>query len=143
MTKKIVKKNEGTLVEVVGDQHIIKLEGSDTNNTLSVIEQTYQPDTGSILHHHEKDTHVFYVLDGVFELIMDDSINKLSKGDLAYIPNKTKHSFKVIGKTAAKALVITFPAGLEKLFVELSQLNLKDQSINIPEIINKYGVKLN
>lgn len=141
-TGKIIKSSEGLYVEVLGDEHLIKLNAADTNGIISIIEQTYKPNTGSSSHLHEKDSHIFLVLEGTFSINIGDKDDEISKGDIAYIPFGTFHSFKVISSTIGKALVFTFPAGLENIFIELSEIDLLEEDFNFDTLLKKYGIKL-
>lgn len=140
--EKIVKKDEGTVIEVLSDRHVIKLRGEDTENRISIIEQTYLPQTGSMVHSHIADTHVFYVLEGIFQMTLGKVEREMLQGDLAYIPHGVWHGFKAIGPTTGKALVLTFPAGLENLFIALSKMDLEHGKMDIAKTLDQYGVRI-
>ena len=46
----ILRKNEGNGFELLGDRHLIRLNGIETENLIAAIEQTYEPGKGSSFH---------------------------------------------------------------------------------------------
>ena len=138
---KIVKEYEGRNLHALGDNHLVKLAGSDTGNKFSFIQQIYEPGRGSGKHVHVNDSHIFYVLEGEFHMLLGDSEVILNPGDLAYIPDGVCHSFEAQGDSLAKVLVTTFPAGLENFFQEISKKKMKRRdSAGLEKLTDKYGV---
>ena len=136
----IVKRNEGKKIDLWGDSHIIKLTSEDTGGQLSVIEQIYQTGCGSSFHKHNSDSHLIYILEGVFEFELESVLSFAEKGDVVFISAMTMHRFEVKSDNAGHLLVVTLPAGLEQLFVELS--NHSNDSEEIQRIIAQFGIRL-
>lgn len=122
MNPKIVKNDEGQKLNVMGDNQVIKLTAKDTNGQYSLIEQNNNPGTGIPLHVHENEDEVFHVLSGKVEMKIGEESTTLLAGDMIFCPKGIPHSWKVVGEENAKAMLSIFPAGLEKMFEELSQL---------------------
>jgi|Deesub1362B_J571_1020462.scaffolds.fasta_scaffold00004_189 quercetin dioxygenase-like cupin family protein len=59
------------------------------------------------LHIHEKLFHLQYVLEGQIKITIDDKDETAEKGDVIYIPSKSRHKYINIGNTRAVFLCIT------------------------------------
>ncbi len=138
---KIVSKNQGNRLNVIGDNQLIKLTGEDTNNQFTLIEQDNAPGIGIPPHIHENEDEVFKVNSGSVEITIGTKTAILNPGDLVFCPRNIPHSWKVIGTENAKISLSIFPSGLEKMFEELSNLPKgKPDMKKVTEICEKYRV---
>lgn len=136
---KIVKDSAGQLLNVMGDHQNIKLTGEDTNGQFTLIEQNNKPGVGIPPHVHENEDEVFQVIEGEVEMSIGEKVTVLKPGDLIFCPKGIQHSWKVIGNQNARAMLSIFPAGLEKMFVELSQLPVGPPDLEmVKKICSKY-----
>lgn len=119
---KIVKHNEGQLLNVLGDRQNIKLTGKDTNGSFTLIEQSNEPGIGIPPHEHQNEDEVFQVLEGQVEMTIGQEKTVLAAGDVIFCPRGVPHSWTVVGEQTSRAMLSIFPAGLEAMFEELSQL---------------------
>lgn len=55
--------------------------------------------------------HVNYVLEGEGELLIGDTINKLTAGSYAYVPGDTLHQFRNVGKQTFSFICIVIEEG--------------------------------
>lgn len=139
---KIVKNSEGRILNVLGDNQNIKLRGEDTNGQYTLIEQNNSPGVGIPPHVHEDEDEVFQVLEGQVEMQVGDVLTTLNAGDLIYCPRGVPHSWKVIGNKNARAMLSIFPAGLEGMFEELSELPAGPPDMKkVSEICGKYKLR--
>ena len=63
-------------------------------------------------HIHEKSDELFYVIEGTFEIELDNDIIKMEKGDLIIIPKGIRH--RPICKSLVKCLLIELNGTLNK-----------------------------
>ena len=84
LSPKIVKQNEGLVLNVLGDNQTIKLTGKDTNGQFTLIEQNNPPGVGIPPHVHENEDEVFQVLEGSVEMRIGDSATTLNAGDVIF-----------------------------------------------------------
>lgn len=119
---KIIKNGDGKALNVLGDNQNIKLTGQDTNGQYTLIEQYNEPGVGIPPHVHENEDEVFQVLAGQVEMSIGDDMTMLNAGDIIFCPKGVPHSWKVVGEEKARAMLSIFPAGLEAMFQELSEL---------------------
>jgi quercetin dioxygenase-like cupin family protein len=139
---KIVKSNQGTLLNVMGDKQNIKLTGSDTNEQFTLIEQFNDPGIGIPPHVHENEDEVFQVLEGEVEMSIGNEATMMKAGDIIFCPKGIPHSWKVVGDQKAKAMLSIFPAGLEHMFTELSLLPAGPPDFEkVAAICGNFGVR--
>jgi len=102
-----------------------KVTGKDTLGAYSFGEFTAQPGTGPVPHRHSREDESFYILDGQLEFRIGERGERLilaAPGSLVFAPRGIPHTYKNVGTTPARALVIISPAGLEKFFEERNAL---------------------
>jgi quercetin dioxygenase-like cupin family protein len=81
------------------------------------------PGTGPVPHRHSREDESFYILDGLLEFRIGERIFTAGPGSFLFAPKGIPHTFKNVGTTPARALVIISPAGLEKFFDERRALS--------------------
>lgn len=139
---KIVKSTEGRKLNVMGDNQTIKLSGKDTNGLYTLIEQNNDPGIGIPPHVHENEDEVFHVLEGLVEMSIGDQKTTLEAGDVIFCPKGIPHSWRVVGEQRSKAMLSIFPAGLEGMFEELSQLPAGPPDLEkVGQICGMYGLR--
>lgn len=139
---KIVKNEQGKVLNVIGDNQNIKLTGKDTNGQYTLIEQNNDPGIDIPPHVHENEDEVFQVLSGQVEMNIGNETTTLQAGDLIFCPKGIPHSWKVVGTEKARAMLSIFPAGLEAMFEELAQLPAGPPDLEkVGAICGKYNVK--
>ena len=142
MNPKIVKNDLGHKLNVLGDNQNIKLTGKDTNGQFTLIEQNNQPGVGIPPHVQENEDEVFQVIEGQVEISIGEQTTILHSGDLIFCPKGIPHSWKVVGEGNAKAMLSIFPAGLESMFEELSQLPPGSPDLEkVGKICGKYNLR--
>ncbi|KJF42110.1 cupin [Draconibacterium sediminis] len=119
---KIVRNEDGEILNVIGDIQTHKLLGSDTNNQIVEWVDNVEPGVGIPPHIHTKEDEIFRVIKGQIEIMVDGKITVLNAGDVAFAPKNLSHSWKVVGTEKAQMITSAFPAGIEKMFNELSKL---------------------
>ena len=142
LSPKIVRSDEGKIINVIGDWQTFKLTGKDTNGLFTLIEEENEPGAGIPLHVHDNEDEVFKVIEGEMELTVGDKTTILKAGDLAFGPRGIPHSWKIVGNSKAKVILSVFPAGIEDMFEELGKLPAGPPDFpKITEICGRYGVK--
>ena len=142
MENKIVLKDEGLKLNVLGDHQLIKLTGNDTDGQFTAIYQDNPPNTQIPLHIHDNEDEVYNVLEGEVEFTVGGKTTLLKSGDTIFLPRKIAHTWKVVGTTNAKVYLDIFPAGLEFMFEELNKLPAGPPDFPIvAEICGRYGIK--
>ena len=115
---------------------------SAPNSVCTAISEPGWP--GARLHRHGyEEWHI--QLEGECECLLDDDVQRLGPGDMAYIPSGVPHGFKSIG-FGARQLLISSPAGLFEGFVQevvayQSRPPAPGATQEITRIAAKYGIE--
>lgn len=138
---KITREGEGEVLNVLGDVQTHKLIGSETGNRIVEWVDDVEPGVGIPTHVHTREDEVFRVLKGQVEITVDGTITLLKPGDTAFAPRNVPHAWLVVGTEKAKMISTAFPAGIERMFRELSELPPGPPDFqNVADICEKYGI---
>ena len=118
---KYIPPGDGELLWVVGELLTLKVVGTDTSGTFAVLEEITPPQGGPPPHMHSREDETFYVLEGELEFRVSDRPILATAGSVIYGPRDILHTFKNVGTTPSRMLVLVAPAGLEKMFAEVGE----------------------
>ena len=142
MSEKIILKQEGKQLNILGDHQLIKLTGKDTNGQLTTIYQNNPPNTQIPMHMHKNEDEVYKVVKGEVEFVVGSKTILLRSGDVIFLPRNIPHTWKVVGSTNAEVYLDILPAGLENMFEELHKLPPGPPDFpRVAEICGRYGVE--
>ena len=110
--------NEDEAVWYTTTRMTLKATSESTGGALSLVEVLAAPDTAPPWHVHHRDDEMFYILDGSFLFKCGDELFEGGPGSFVFLPRGIPHSFKNVGETVAKFLVLGTPAGLDQYFVD-------------------------
>ena len=96
--------------------------GKETGGAFFLSEISVPPRGGPPPHIHHREDESFHVLEGTLTIHVGENTITAASGDFAFLPRGVVHSFRNSGETAAKALVLITPAGLEHYFAEVFDL---------------------
>lgn len=122
MNSGILRPGAGQSVWVVGDHYTIKASGEDTGGAFTLIEVVVPAGSGPPPHVHSREDEAFYVLEGEFEVNIDDQRLTAGPGTWVTLAKGSLHHFKNIGQASAKMLIVATPAGLDKFFLEAGRV---------------------
>jgi len=118
---KHISPGEGESLWVVGELLTLKVVGTDASGAFAVLEEITPPQGGPPPHMHSREDETFYVLEGELEFRVSDRTLLATAGSVIYGPRGILHTFKNVGTTPSRILVLVTPAGLEKMFEELGE----------------------
>lgn len=96
----------------------IKISGNDTENALTVFEQTgLTPKGGPPLHIHPNQDEWFYVIEGEYLFQVGDDRYEMKAGDTIFLPRKIQHAFIQLTEKG-KMIVSYLPAGKMEAFFQ-------------------------
>lgn len=140
--EKIVRKDEGSELNIFGNAQYHKVTGAETNNQIFEWVEHLRPGTGIPPHIHTKEDEIFRVISGEVEIMVNNKTTVLKAGDMAFAPKNIVHSWKVVGDQEAKMCTSAFPSGMEHMFDEFSNLPAgKPDFAKVVEISAKYGIQ--
>ena len=96
-----------------------KVTGEQTKDALSLVEAYGSAGTEPPLHFHEHADEFFYVVTGTMTFKVGEQVKQISEGGFVWIPRTVVHGF-IIESDNAKFLFGFVPAGLERMFAEMS-----------------------
>ena len=114
-----------------------KVTAKDTLGAYAFVESIVEPQTGPEPHRHSREDEAFYVLEGQLEFRVGERRMVAAPGSFVFAPRGKPHTFKNVGTTPARVLVILAPAGLEKFFEEREALR-KELATTDPSYPGRY-----
>jgi mannose-6-phosphate isomerase-like protein (cupin superfamily) len=85
-------------------------DANDTKGALSTqIVQLGRNVPGAIPHRHDKSAEMFYILDGVVDVLSGTDVVRANKGDLLVVPAGVPHAFGAAGGHGAELLIVITP----------------------------------
>lgn len=107
---------EGKTLAVVGDLYRFLAVSEDTGGRYALFHATVAPGNGPPWHTHAREDEYFIVLSGRVAFQIDGSEVSVERGGFVHLPVGVRHRFENPSTEAAEMLILTAPAGLEKLF---------------------------
>jgi mannose-6-phosphate isomerase-like protein (cupin superfamily) len=100
------------------------IDGEETGGDFSLVEHPMPPrQLAAPLHIHTREDEYSYVLEGRMGALLGDEVVYAEPGDLVFKPRDQWHTFWNAGDEPARILEIISPAGFEKFFDALVDLN--------------------
>lgn len=138
-----VPQGGGKAVNILGIPMLIRVQGSETNGTLAVVESHDAPGGGPPPHIHHREDETFQILEGEYEFMIAGRTLPAKAGDTLFAPRGIPHTYRCVGQSWGKLSVVLTPAGFENFFVEIGALTPAEQQ-DIPrviEIAKKFGLE--
>jgi mannose-6-phosphate isomerase-like protein (cupin superfamily) len=105
---------EGEPFWFLGSLMTLKVAGSQSMGTVSIVEQKAPEGFASALHVHHQDDEVFYVLEGELRVYCGEEHWTLGAGGLAFLPKEVPHAFSVM-QGPSRLLQVSAPSGFEDM----------------------------
>lgn len=120
-TPYMVTAEEGQLLASVGPLVSVKASCEQTGGAFNLFEVTCPPGYATELHIHYAEDVAMYVLSGALTIFWGAEHQAAVAGAYVYQPRGIPHGFRVEGRTPARFLYLTFPAGLDQFVREQEQ----------------------
>jgi quercetin dioxygenase-like cupin family protein len=118
MESGILQASDGPAAWVVGDLYTVKASGDDTGGAFTLIEVMVPPQSGPPPHRHSREDEAFYIVEGEFQVNLDEQRLTAGPGDWVTLAKGTLHHFKNTGSKPGKILILATPPGLDRFFLE-------------------------
>src|SRR5579862_2348545 len=115
------RRADGEAIWVAGDTCTLKLTGHETAGRLLIFEASTPPAGGPPPHVHVNDAETYFVLEGEYQVTLDEETLTARAGDLVFIPPGVLHTYANRTHAAARMLTIFAPAGFEGYFRAVGQ----------------------
>jgi mannose-6-phosphate isomerase-like protein (cupin superfamily) len=112
-------------LSVIGHDITVKLGADQTDGTYSVFELIVPPEVGTGLHIDQDWDEYWHVMEGKFAFTLNGQRKELPAGSFAFGPRGIPHSFRNVGETVGKLVMVTVPSGLEAFFRHVHQASIQ------------------
>jgi quercetin dioxygenase-like cupin family protein len=140
---------EGSATWFLTNRMTVKASSAATGGALTVIEVLALPGGTAPWHVHHREDEMFYLLEGDVLFKCGDEVFQAGSGAFVFLPRDIPHSYKNVGETAARWLILTTPAGSEDFFIEAGTPALAEgvhpQPLNpqrLGAVAAKYGLEI-
>ena len=139
-----VPKDGGKAVNILGIPMLIRVQGRDTNGTVSVVESRDVPGGGPPPHIHHREDETFQILEGDYEFMIGNQKTLAKPGATLFAPRGIAHTYRYLGQSPGRLMCVITPSGFEGFFEAIGELTPQQQQ-DIPrviEIANKFGLEI-
>ncbi len=142
--------DEGETFWFVGDLITLKMVGEDTAGAFTLAKEITPPQGGPPPHMHTREDETFLVLEGELEFVIGARTIPATAGSVVYGPRGIPHTFRNVGTTPSRMIVLIMPAGFEKMVEEVGEPVIDPSSpperpLDIERLVaiqRKYGVEM-
>jgi mannose-6-phosphate isomerase-like protein (cupin superfamily) len=127
---------------MLGGTMTILVTPEQTSGASVTIQVDAPPGVGPPAHIHTREDETFVVTQGHFRFWHGKQVVDAEPGTVVYMPRNQAHQFRNIGNTPGTVIATIVPAGLEQMFLTISQRNLTVPK-DLPEIVRlgtQYGI---
>jgi quercetin dioxygenase-like cupin family protein len=118
----IVKPEQALAIRPFGLDMKVLLTTEATGGVISVIMGWHKPGEGPPDHVHFSQEEMFFIVEGTYELTVEDQTSTVGPGSIVFIPRNVVHRFKNVGHTTACMLDWSLPGGQDHYFKAISEL---------------------
>ena len=105
----------------LGTTYTTILSTETTSGSMSIFDSTAPGGSGPPRHVHADADETFVVITGRCEFWMAGKTFARGPGETAFIPRGTEHTYRVLGDSESRHLVILTPGGFEGFFAEMAK----------------------
>ena len=115
------------------------IDGSDTGERFSLVQHLFAPRAlAAPMHRHRLEDEYTFVLEGRIGAVVDGNEVVAGPGDLVFKPRNQWHTFWNAGDEPASVLELISPAGLERFFRWLAELDHEPSTAELAETAGPY-----
>lgn len=138
---KVIQSGHVEALNVLGVEHLIHVQGSESNGAIVFAELRLPAGAAIPRHVHTREDEVFHVIQGHVAFTLGEREAVVSPGTTVFGPRGLPHGFRAVGGSPARMLLTFTPAGLEKMFADLSRLPAGAPDLaKVAEMVGRYGI---
>ena len=140
----VIRSGEGKMINPLpGEQVLLKLDKSNTNNVMDFWIATSGYKSGPPLHIHPNADELFYILEGSLLMQHGEELIEAFPGDLVYIPRGVPHTFANMSEQPARFINVFCPSGLSDFLLEVADgMATQPEKTNVQEIAVQHDLQL-
>lgn len=129
-------------IEWLGVRYKTILPSAASGGGISITDSVSPPGSGPPRHIHHGEDETFVVLTGACEFWIDGAVQLCRAGGTAFVPRGTEHTFRVVGASPSRHLVILTPGGFEGFFAEMARerLQIPEDMAAVTEAAARYNL---
>lgn len=129
-------------VEWLDTHYRTTLTTAETGGAMSITDSVSPPNSGPPRHIHHDADETFVILTGDAEFWLAGERFIRAPGETVFIPRGTEHTFRIVGNTPSRHLVILTPGGFEGFFAEMAagQFRIPEDMPAINESAARYNL---
>ena len=136
----VVQPGEGRLLDLGTFEAVVLATGSQTDQAFSLLQtQGEPPEFGPPMHVHHDAAEAFYVLEGEYQMFLDDRQEHCPAGTFVYVPRGMAHTFKVVSPGPGRKLNIFSPAAMVGFFEQLAEAEASGRAS--PELVDEIATR--
>jgi mannose-6-phosphate isomerase-like protein (cupin superfamily) len=116
----IVPPGGGRVYEMGRMKAVFKADIDETDSRYSISEWWLESRTRGPGVHSHSDDHIFFVIEGTLDLVIDGIVSKARTGAYVIIPGETPHDFENSGSVRCGFISLNVPGGFEKLMPRIA-----------------------
>ncbi len=133
---------EGRVMNVMGHMARLLLSRDDTGGAFSLFDYRSEAGTGVPAHVHQHEDEAWLVLEGAMEVTVAGVAHRLEPGGMAFGPRGIEHSFRCVGETPTRFILIASPGGFERFFGEVDDAGGVIPVPRFVDIVRKHGMTM-
>jgi mannose-6-phosphate isomerase-like protein (cupin superfamily) len=133
---------QGRTIDMGAFSMSLKAGDDERSRSFSLLEASEPPDFGPPLHIHHNAAEAFYVLEGEYQIFIEDDRFLCPAGSFIYVPAGLVHGFRV-GSSPSRKLNLYVPAAMIGYFDELAaNTSTPLDSAELTEMALRYGMEI-
>ena len=117
----ILRSDEGTTLQVLGDVVTIKLPSAQSPHGLAIVTVVVPPGSGTPCVTHEKEEEVYFVLEGELLMHTQNERHHLYPGDMVHLPPGMPHGYRNPAEKPARFLAWTVGGPMDRFFMKMAE----------------------
>ena len=127
-------------IEWQGSEVQVILEKDDSNGEMGMFTVSFSGPGGPPRHVHADAGEALLVLEGEAEFLNDGDRIIVKEGEAAYVPKGAEHTFRVLGESGGKLLVVVAPGGFEGFFDASKHVKMPEGMDEMKKISESFGI---
>jgi mannose-6-phosphate isomerase-like protein (cupin superfamily) len=129
---------EGRVIDLGNFSMTVKASADRSDGAITLLEADEPPHFGPPMHIHHDSAEGFYVLEGEYNIFIEDEVFRCPAGSFVWVPAEVRHGFSV-GDVQSRKLNIYLPATMLGYFEELSEAISK--GVADPDVLGEIATR--